>query len=130
VDEIPTGIGRFALLVIDCPDPPALARFYAGLLGVGTKDSNPRWVTLEGDPPGTAALAFQGVDGYQPPQWPDQEHPQQMHVDLDVTDFTAAEARALELGARVASDLHGEKQPWRTYVDPSGHPFCLVTVSS
>jgi Glyoxalase-like domain len=126
--ETPAGIGRFALLVIDCPDAPALGAFYAALLGVGIKDAHPRWVTLEGDPPGTTALAFQGVEDYAPPRWPDQAHPQQMHVDIDVPDFAVAEARALELGATVASEVHGEKMPWRTYLDPAEHPFCLVTV--
>jgi hypothetical protein len=26
-------VGRFDTVVFDCPDPPALAQFYAGLLG-------------------------------------------------------------------------------------------------
>ena len=42
-------------------------------------------------------------------------------------DFAATEARALDLGAKPASDVHGTKEPWRTYTDPAGHPFCLVT---
>ncbi len=127
--ETAPGVGPFALLVIDCPDPPALGAFYAALLGAEIKDAYPRWVSLAEDPPGTTSLAFQGVAGYVPPKWPDQAHPQQMHVDIDVTDFAAAEARALELGARVAGEVHGQKKPWRTYLDPADHPFCLVTVS-
>ncbi len=126
--ETSTGVGRLALVIVDCPDPRALADFYAGLLGVGIKDWEPGWVTLEGDPPGTTAMAFQRVDGYTPPRWPDQTHPQQLHVDIDVTDFAAAEARAVALGATVASDVHGVRKPWRTYLDPARHPFCLVTV--
>ena len=126
--ESPVGVGRLSLVVIDCPAPVALSGFYAALLGVGVKDSDPAWVTLEGEQPGTPALAFQRVADYLPPQWPDQLHPQQMHLDIDVTDFTAAEARALELGAKPAGDVHGAKEPWRTYLDPASHPFCLVTV--
>lgn len=125
--ESSAGVGRLSLVVVDCPDAVALADFYAALLGVGVKDSDPGWVTLEGEQPGMPALAFQRVDDYTPPRWPDQAHPQQMHLDIDVADFTAAEARALELGAKPASDVHGSKEPWRTYTDPAGHPFCLVT---
>jgi hypothetical protein len=53
-----------------------------------------------------------------------------MHADMDVTDVMSTEVRSLELGGRGASDLQGNRQPWRTYVHPAGHPFCLVTVSS
>ena len=126
--ESAAGVGRLSLMVIDCPDAVALSGFYAALLGVGVKDSDPSWVTLEAEQPGMPALAFQRVADYTPPLWPDQLHPQLMHLDIDVTDFTAAEARALELGAKPASDVHGAKEPWRTYFDPAGHPFCLVTV--
>ena len=125
--ETPAGVGRLSLVVIDCPDAVALGDFYAALLGVGVKDSDPGWVTLEAERPGMPALAFQRVDDYTPPQWPDQAHPQQVHLDIDVPDFAAAEARALELGAKPASDVHGSTEPWRTYTDPFGHPFCLVT---
>jgi len=126
--ESAAAVGRLSLMVIDCPDAVVLSGFYAALLGVGVKDSDPSWVTLEAEQPGMPALAFQRVAGYTPPLWPDQLHPQQMHLDIDVTDFTAAEAKALELGAKPASDVHGAKEPWRTYFDLAGHPFCLVTV--
>jgi Glyoxalase-like domain len=48
--------------------------------------------------------------------------------DVDVTDLTAAAARALELAPKPAGDVHRTSQPWRTYPDPAGHPFCLATV--
>ena len=123
--ESRAGVGRLTTVVIDCPEPVALADFYAALLGVGVKDSDPGWVTLEGQRPGAPGLAFQRVDDYNPPQWPSQAHPQQVHLDIDVADFAAADARALELGAKPASDVHGGSEPWRTYTDPAGHPFCL-----
>ncbi|WUD27006.1 hypothetical protein OG205_08425 [Lentzea sp. NBC_00516] len=31
-------------------------------------------------------MSFQRVDDYSPPSWPGQEHPQQMHLDVTVTD--------------------------------------------
>jgi hypothetical protein len=52
-----------------------------------------------------------------------------MHLDIDVTDFTAAEARGARARARNRPvTCTGAKEPWRTYFDPAGHPFCLVTV--
>ena len=71
-------------------------------------------------------LSFQRVDGFRPPEWPGQEHPQQFHVDVTVDDVDAAETLVLALGA-----TKHEQQPedpeanWRVYLDPAGHPFCL-----
>ena len=43
-------------------------------------------------------LAFQRAARYVAPSWPDGV-PQQLHLDLTVTDMAAAHARAVELGA-------------------------------
>ena len=59
------------------------------------------------------------------PQWPDADHPQQMHVDVLVEDLDAAEAEVLRLGA---TSLDAGTETFRVYTDPSGHPFCLVSV--
>lgn len=76
--------------VFDCPDPSALARFYGQLLG-GTVTEDPDWSEVRiGDVP--FKLAFQRVDGYVPPEWPDGQ-PQQVHVDFTVSDLTAASTR-------------------------------------
>ena len=79
-------------------------------------------VGFEGTP-----LAFQRVDGYRPPSWPGQEHPQQIHFDFDVDDIEADEKRVLELGATVLerTDQLRKDANWRVYADPAGHPFCL-----
>jgi hypothetical protein len=80
------------------------------------------------DPPDGrgAALAFQKVpSGYRPPQWPGQDVPQQLHIDFDVPDLDEGEREVLAIGAR-----KHETQPapdrFRVYLDPAGHPFCLV----
>ena len=39
-------IGRLAGIVIDCPDPRALAGFYEALLGAKRVDDSDEWVTL------------------------------------------------------------------------------------
>jgi predicted enzyme related to lactoylglutathione lyase len=114
-------------VALDCPDPLRLAEFYAELLGGETvvDPEEPGWVEVRGFE-GTP-LAFQRVDGYRPPAWPDPQQPQQMHLDFDVDDIEADEKRVLELGATVLerTDQLRPGANWRIYADPAGHPFCL-----
>jgi hypothetical protein len=119
-----TAIARLTGLAIDCPDARALAGFYSGLTGwpVDEEASDGKWVQLASDT--GATLLFQQVDGYRPPRWPGQEHPQQAHCDFAVADLDIGEAQVIALGAR----KHGV-QPgtdFRVYLDPADHPFCLV----
>jgi catechol 2,3-dioxygenase-like lactoylglutathione lyase family enzyme len=120
--RMPGMIGRWHGLVIDCPDPQALATFYQELLGMIRLDDSPGWVTI-GDAPDRPGVAFQRVDGYQPPRWPDQNWPQHMHFDVAVPDLAEGEKQVLALGAQV---LPGGGERFRVYADPAGHPFCLV----
>jgi catechol-2,3-dioxygenase len=114
-------IGELRAVVIDAPDPHALAGFYAGLLGLEVKgDPGDEWVVADGH---GYRLAFQEAPDLRPPDWPDPERPQQFHLDVHVDDVEAAEPRVLALGAR---RLPGEGSDWRVYADPVGHPFCLV----
>ncbi len=55
-------------VVIDCPDPSALARFYAGIGGGTPEEEDPDWVVLR--LPGGPRLAFQPAPGYTAPEWP------------------------------------------------------------
>lgn len=114
--------------VFDCPDPAALAAFYAALLDWKVDErSDGSWATVvapDGRPGGF--FHFQRVDDYRPPIWPGQEQPQQLHLDVDVTDLDAAEEATLALGA-----VKHEHQPgttFRVFLDPAGHPFCLCLV--
>lgn len=120
-------IKKLQAVALDCPDPERLAQFYAELLGgrVVVDPEDPGWVEVvdfEGTP-----LAFQRVDGYQPPRWPGEDHPQQVHFDFDADDIEADEKRVLELGATVLerTDQIRSEANWRVYADPAGHPFCL-----
>lgn len=118
-------IARLAAVALDCPDPEALAAFYGALLGVGIdpEESEGDWVELR-RLPGSPALAFQRVDDHRPPEWPGAEHPQQLHLDLAVPDLDAGEAAVLARGARKHEVQPGES--FRVFLDPAGHPFCLV----
>ncbi len=112
-------IGTLRAYALDCPDPEALAGFYAQLIGGRVVVDDADWVDLEG-----TALAFQRVEDYRAPVWPSQAQPQQSHVDIGVTDLDAAQAQVLALGATLLEDWGGAKS-WRVFADPAGHPFCL-----
>lgn len=115
-------IGRLHHVVIDCPDPAALAGFYSELLGLPIVHRSAEWVVIA-TAQDTSGIAFQLAPELQPPQWPDPDHPQQFHLDVMVDDLDAAEPKVLALGAR---RLSGRVRP-RIFADPAGHPFCLIT---
>ena len=115
-------IGKWQSLVIDCEDPDKLASFYQELLGMTRVHEDAEWISI-GDAAGGPTMDFQRVERLVRPQWPDADHPQQMHVDVLVADLGAAEAEVLRLGA---TSLDAGTDTFRVYTDPSGHPFCLV----
>lgn len=112
-------IGRMHHLVIDCPDPAALAAFYSELLGWPITYRSADFVVVARDD-STSGVAFQLAPDQPPPTWPDPAIPQQMHVDVMVDDPAAADSQVLALGAR---RLPGGEH---VYADPAGHPFCLI----
>jgi catechol 2,3-dioxygenase-like lactoylglutathione lyase family enzyme len=120
---------RFDLVVLDCTDPPRLARFYADLLGLQvTRSDDEGWSEVRG--PHGAGLAFQLAPGHVPPTWPDATVPQQIHLDIDVADLDAAQELALALGATAtgqppAGTRAATSDSFRVFRDPAGHPFCL-----
>ena len=91
--------GRLHGVVIDCPDPNALAASCQRLLGMVRVNDEGHWVVI-GDSADRPGLAFQKVDNFRPPTWPDPEVPQQIYFDIAVDDLDAGEADALALGAR------------------------------
>ena len=117
-------IGTLQAFALDCPDPTALAGFYAELVGgkVVDEDGDNTWVELHGDY-GTT-LSFQVVDDFRAPTWPSQDQAQQAHIDIGVADMEAAQAQVLALGATLLEDWKGT-EGWRVFSDPAGHPFCL-----
>jgi catechol 2,3-dioxygenase-like lactoylglutathione lyase family enzyme len=115
-------IGRLSSIVLDCPDPRALAGFYSELLGLPVSRVDGDWVDV-GDRSGWH-LSFQQAPDHQPPRWPDPAHPQQFHLDILVDDIDEAEPKVLALGAKRLPALE-EGVTFRVYADPAGHPFCL-----
>jgi predicted enzyme related to lactoylglutathione lyase len=113
-------IARYPGIVIDCPDPSALATFYGSLLDWKTEISGD-WADIRTDY--GQSISFQQVQDYAPPSWPSQEGPQQMHLDLIVDDLDVAEAAVIDLGATKTE--HQPGTTFRVFLDPAGHPFCL-----
>jgi predicted enzyme related to lactoylglutathione lyase len=116
-------IARFPSLVLDCPDPGVLARFYGGLLDWSVEvDDDGTWADVR-PADGSSCLSFQQVEGFRPPDWPGQQVPQQMHLDVTVDDLDEGEAAVLALGATLHDVQPGTT--FRVFLDPAGHPFCL-----
>jgi catechol 2,3-dioxygenase-like lactoylglutathione lyase family enzyme len=111
-------------IVLDSPDPAALADFYRRLLGWPTRSEEPGWITLR-SPEGGAGLSFQEEAAYLRPTWPAGPGDQQMmvHLDILVDDLDEAGAYATSVGAELAS--YQPQDDVRVYLDPAGHPFCF-----
>ncbi len=122
-------VAKLQCVVLDCADVDVLSRFYQSLLGGVVNRPDPRWslgdgwATLHAD--NAFVLAFQRVEDYQPPQWPDSAHPQQFHLDLAVEDLDQAQEDVLALGATLLNE-GSRTGSWRIFADTAGHPFCLV----
>jgi Glyoxalase-like domain len=118
------GVGRLSVFAIDCPDPRSLAEFYSALTGLPIRveeEEDSDWIELVAD---GASVAFQKVDAYVAPVWPGSAHPQQAHLDIDVMNLDTGEEQVLALGATKAEFQPGTT--FRVFLDPIGHPFCLV----
>jgi predicted enzyme related to lactoylglutathione lyase len=114
-----TVTGRLDVVALDAADIDTLASFYAELTGWETSWKESDWITLRA--PDGQEIAFQPAPDHVAPQWPGQERPQQVHLDLQVDDHQAAAERAVSLGATRLAD----GATWITLADPAGHPFDL-----
>lgn len=121
----------------DCPDAVALAEFYSNLLGwqIGATvyerpEEERRWVDVRPPANGSSTasdfhIAFQQVDNYVAPEWPDGAVPQQGHLDFYVNSIAESEPLALAAGARKHTVQPGENDGFTVFLDPAGHLFCL-----
>jgi len=115
------GTATLSGVILDCPDPTSLARFYSELSGWPVDRSDETWAQL--DTGGRCTLAFQKAEDYRAPAWPGQDVPQQFHLDFDVADLDDGERQVLSMGATKAD--HQPGTTFRVFLDPAGHPFCL-----
>ncbi|WP_029987418.1 VOC family protein [Leucobacter sp. PH1c] len=116
-----TPIGVLSSVVLDCPDPQALAEFYRAVLGGVLEPDDDDWVDLI-LPGGGLRIGFQRAPEYAPPVWPGDDGAQQSHLDIAVGDLDLAQRRLLDAGARLVD----AEPTFRVYLDPVGHPFCTI----
>ena len=107
-------------VTLECPDAVRLAEFMPRS-PAGECPSAMR----PGPPSRARAGGSTSRPGYTPPVWPDPASPMQMHLDFDVDDLAASEARVLAAGA-TKYDVQPNEH-CLVYADPAGHPFCLST---
>jgi Glyoxalase-like domain len=118
-----TGIARFRVVALDCPEPAVLAEFYSALTGLPIDRRDGDWHQLAAE--GGVAMAFQLAPDHVAPTWPGGDRPQQIHLDFHLADLDEGERRVLALGARKHDHQPGDPGDFRVFLDPAGHPFCL-----
>ncbi|GAA4582745.1 VOC family protein [Planotetraspora phitsanulokensis] len=97
-------------IVMDANELDSLARFWSELLDLPITRREEDWISLGPD------LALQRVSEPKTVK-------NRVHVDLVADDFTAATARAAELGATPAGDI--QENLWQVWQDPEGNEFCI-----
>ena len=113
-------------IVVDCGDAGVMADFYSRLLGwEWTHPQAGGWAAITS--PDGLVIAFQEIEGYEPPVWPWQpgKQGQMLHLDLWVDELEEGVRHAVECGAREAETQYFTTS--RTLFDPAGHPFCIDT---
>ena len=65
-----TVIGRLHHVIVDCPDPAALAAFYSELLGLPVTWQEDDFAVVSASDT-TSGIGFQLAPDFQPPRWPD-----------------------------------------------------------
>ncbi|MGW6917598.1 VOC family protein [Kitasatospora sp. NPDC054939] len=115
-------LAEFTAVVIDCADPATLAEFYRKATGWEITYSDEDFAYLGNG--GPVQIAFQRIDGYRAPGWPDAR--KHAHLDLTVTDLESATKDLLAVGA-AKPEFQPDEDKWVVLTDPEGHPFCLVT---
>jgi hypothetical protein len=108
---------------LDCEDPETLAEFWRGMLGGEVMYTHDTSIVIRTE---WLWLSTMQIPDYQPPTWPGNEVPKQIHLNLAVDDVDSAVAQALRLGARSA-EFQPLPREFRVMLDPAGHPFCLTT---
>ena len=112
-------------IVFTGPEPAEeLGTFWAHLLGWQVVRHD--WFVVAPALDVFPRLAFDGLEDYRPPRWPDPEYPQQLHLDIAVPDVDGISRLALSMGATSLRDERG----FAIFADPAGHPFCVYEPGS
>ena len=122
---------RYQVVAFDAAYLAAVSTFWAGVLGgtVDVDDADGWHMVMDRD--GTPRIGVQLAPNHVPPEWPDGDQQQQVHLDLWVADFTAAHAEvmALEHAEQYASEKHGRvwgpvgRFGWKFYGEGESSPL-------
>ena len=124
-------IANYAYTALDCANPVELAKFYSKITGLkvqpfddGETAETCEWLELW-DENDRTKMAFQKIDNYRVPTWPTGDLPQQAHMDFHAKNLDIAEHEIQAIGGRKA-EHQVRPHRFRVYLDPAGHPFCIV----
>ncbi|MGW3284873.1 VOC family protein [Streptomyces sp. NPDC001002] len=108
-------------IVIDAHDLPALARFWAEVLGWRILSEREREVVIGPDENAPVGICFMPVTDRKVVK-------NRLHLDLTsaVEDREAEIERILALGARRADVGQSGDESWTVLADPEGNEFCVV----
>jgi len=109
-------------IAIDCADAPALARFWADVLGrqVAEDSTSQHVILLPGDG-GTGGLLITFNQVPEP-----KTVKNRVHLDVISGTFDAETERLLSLGAQRIRDVQRDKFRWTTFADIEGNEFDLI----
>ncbi|EGX60477.1 hypothetical protein SZN_07572 [Streptomyces zinciresistens K42] len=113
--------GPVAAVVVDCDDPRAMARFWAGATDWTAHEVTDDHAVLRSAERIGPCLEFLRVPG-------GKTAPDRVHVDLMPYpgDGQRAEVDRLRALGAVDLDLGQGDVPWRCLADPEGHEFCVL----
>lgn len=111
---------KFTELIVDCQEPPKLARFWAAVLGWSIEPEEGDDVQVNAPAGDAPALLFLRV--------PERKVVKnRLHIDVNPVNCDQQQEveRILALGARHVDVGQGE-QTWVVLADPEGNEFCVL----
>ncbi len=109
---------RFREVVIDCADPPALARWWSSFTGYGLRTDREDWSTIANEDQ-SMIIGFQKV-----PEGKVVKN--RVHLDFWAADEEAAAREIEAMGATRRWVSEDPEDPFVVLADPEGNEFCLI----
>ena len=109
---------RFREVVIDCADPPTLARWWSSFTGYGLRTDHEDWATIANEDQ-SMIIGFQKV-----PEGKVVKN--RVHLDFWAVDEEAAAREIEAMGATRRWVSEDPDDPFVVLADPEGNEFCLI----
>ena len=111
---------RFREVVVDCADPPTLARWWSSFTGYTLRTDREDWSTIANEDQ-SMIIGFQKV-----PEGKVVKN--RVHLDVEVDDIPTATAEAEALGATRVGEIHVDTAgSFQVLLDPEGNEWCVVS---